>query len=166
MNGRNVAAAWIVWLIALLIVLPVAAGIAGVALPALGYLPALGGEAFSGAAFVGLIAEPTLAQSALLSLSAGLTTTAVSVVSVAAFIAAFGQTKFFEIARRSLAPLLAVPHAAAAFGLAFLIAPSGFLFRLVAAPLDLSRPPDLLIVGDSLGLAMMAGLVLKEIPFL
>ena len=54
----------------------------------------------------------------------------------------------------------------AAFGLAFLIAPSGLLFRLAAPVFGYDRPPDLLIVGDPWGLAMMAGLVVKEMPFL
>lgn len=60
-----------------------------------------------------------------------------------------------------------MPHAAAAFGLAFLIAPSGLLARLVSPWLTgWQRPPDLLIVQDPAGLAMMLGLVVKEVPFL
>ena len=66
-----------------------------------------------------------------------------------------------------ISPLLSVPHAAAAFGLAFLIAPSGFLMRLVSPWLTgNTRPPDWLILNDPLGLSMMAGLIAKEIPFL
>ena len=58
-------------------------------------------------------------------------------------------------------------HAAAAFGLAFLIAPSGMISRLISPELTgWTRPPDLLIVNDPAGIAMMAGLVMKEIPFL
>ena len=46
-----------------------------------------------------------------------------------------------------------VPHAAAAFGLAFLIAPSGLIARLLSPELTgWERPPDLLIVNDPLGL--------------
>lgn len=66
-------------------------------------------------------------------------------------------------ARGWLAPFLAVPHATLALGLAFLIAPSGWLVRLVW-PLDL--PPDIVTVGDPWGLSLMLGLVLKEVPFL
>ncbi len=72
----------------------------------------------------------------------------------------------FSRLQHVLSPLLAVPHAAAAFGLAFLIAPSGYLVRLVAPIFGLERPPDLLILNDPLGLAMIAGLVIKETPFL
>ncbi len=66
-----------------------------------------------------------------------------------------------------LAPLLAVPHAAFAVGLAFLLAPSGWLVRLVAVPLlGLERPPDWPLAGDPWGLSLILGLTLKEIPFL
>jgi putative thiamine transport system permease protein len=62
---------------------------------------------------------------------------------------------------------LSVPHAAAAVGLAFLIAPSGFLVRILSPwATGWNQPPDLLIVQDRLGLAMTAGLIAKEIPFL
>ncbi|WAP68985.1 ABC transporter permease [Jiella pelagia] len=149
-----------------LLALPVGVGLVGVVLPAFGYLPALGGEHLSLEPFRQLVAMPGLGVSVLLSLASGLLTTAVSTLGVALFLAAFHGTAGDRLARRLLAPLLAVPHAAAAFGLAFLIAPSGLFFRLLAEPLGFDRPPDLLIVGDPLGLAMMAGLVAKEMPFL
>ncbi len=68
---------------------------------------------------------------------------------------------------RALSPLLSVPHAAAAFALAFLIAPSGWIMRLLSPwATRLTRPPDVLVVHDPLGLTMMAGLIAKETPFL
>jgi len=66
-----------------------------------------------------------------------------------------------------MVPLLAVPHLALAVGLAFLIAPSGWLVRLVAPwPSGWHTPPDVALVQDPLGLALAFGLVLKETPFL
>ena len=45
--------------------------------------------------------------------------------------------------------------------------PAGFLLRLVSPWLTgFARPPDWLIVHDPLGLTMIAGLVVKEVPFL
>ena len=81
--------------------------------------------------------------------------------------ASFVDTAAFAVVRRLLGPLLAVPHAAAAFGIAALIAPSGLLIRL-ASPwaTGLERPPDLLIVNDPWGLALVLGLAAKEAPFL
>ena len=77
------------------------------------------------------------------------------------------DTRSFARVQRLSRRCLSVPHAAAAFGLAFLIAPSGLLARLVSPGLTgWTRPPDLLVVNDPLGLALIAGLVVKEIPFL
>lgn len=160
------AAAAVPWLIAGLLALPVLVGLAGAALPAVGYLPALGGMGLSLDPFRRLFAEPGLGASLALSFAAGLATTAVSLAGVAVFVAAFSGTRAFAFARQALGPLLAVPHAAAAFGLAFLIAPSGLLFRAAATVTGTTQPPDLLIIGDPYGLTMMAGLVVKEMPFL
>ncbi|HEY9058540.1 MAG TPA: ABC transporter permease [Aurantimonas sp.] len=154
------------YLIALLLAAPVAVGLAGAILPAFGYLPALGGDTVSLQPFRDLLNEPGIGTSVALSVASGLLTTFVSVVGVAIFLAAFFGTRTFRLARQGLAPLLAVPHAAAAFGLLFLIAPSGLVFRLAAAALGFDRPPDLLVVGDPLALSMMAALVAKEMPFL
>jgi putative thiamine transport system permease protein len=68
--------------------------------------------------------------------------------------------------QRWLAGLLAVPHAAFAVGLALLLMPSGLFTRLLAPLAGWESPPDLVTVHDPLGLALIAGLVLKEVPFL
>ena len=66
-----------------------------------------------------------------------------------------------------MTPLLAVPHLAMAVGLAFLIAPSGWLARLASPWLTgWDRPPDLALVQDHHGLALTLGLAIKETPFL
>ena len=146
---------------------PLAFGLAGTALPALGYLPELGGEHFTTEHFSALGEVPGILRSALLSILVGLVTTLVALGAVAAFVASDLGTAGFARMRRMISPLLSVPHAAAAFGLAFLIAPSGMLMRLISPWLTgLDRPPDLLIVNDPMALSMMAGLIVKEIPFL
>lgn len=68
--------------------------------------------------------------------------------------------------QRALAGLLAVPHAAFAVGLGLLLMPSGLIARLLAVVLGWQSPPDVATVQDPLGLALIAGLVLKEVPFL
>lgn len=151
----------------LLLAAPVSAGLLGAALPAFGWLPALGGDRFSLGAFVQLSAMPGLAHSAMLSLAAGLITAGLSLGVVFLFAAGWAGTPMFAKIRHLVSPLLAVPHAAAAFGLAFLIAPSGLLMRAISPWLTgFSAPPDWLIVSDGLGLSMMAGLIVKEVPFL
>ncbi|MCH4562394.1 ABC transporter permease subunit [Halomonas sp. EGI 63088] len=154
-------------LIVTLLVGPILAGLAMAILPAFGYLPALGGDAFSLAPWRQLFAQPGLWRSVAISLASGLVTTAVSLVVVLLFQAAATGSRLDHWIRRLVSPLLSIPHAAAAFGLAFLIAPSGLMARLVSPGLTgWERPPDLLIVQDPWGLSLMAGLIIKEIPFL
>jgi putative thiamine transport system permease protein len=146
---------------------PILAGLAGTILPAFGYLPALGGEAFSLEPLRRLAATPGIGGSAMLSFQAGLASAALSLGVVMLFVAAWAGTSAFSRVQHLISPLLSVPHAAAAFGFAFLFAPSGLLARLVSPELSgWQRPPDLLIVNDPMGLSLIAGLVAKEIPFL
>ncbi|PCD76527.1 ABC transporter permease [Pseudothioclava arenosa] len=70
-------------------------------------------------------------------------------------------------ARGWLAPFLAVPHAALGLGLAFLLAPSGWLVRLLSPwATGWNLPPQLVTVGDPWGVTLILGLLLKEAPFL
>lgn len=136
-------------------------------LPAFGYLPAAGGVSLSLAPLERVAATPGIARSCALSLGVGLAATAVSLALVALFVASWQNTRAFRWMERALAPLLAVPHAAAAFGLALLVAPAGLLARLFSPwATGWERPPDILVIGDTMGLAMLAGLVVKEVPFL
>lgn len=68
---------------------------------------------------------------------------------------------------RVLSPLLAVPHAAFAIGLAFLLAPSGWLLRLLSPwATGLEAPPPWPTTQDPWGLGLIVVLVAKEVPFL
>ena len=63
--------------------------------------------------------------------------------------------------------MLATPHAAFAIGLAFLLAPSGWLLRGLSPWLTgFDFPPPWPTTQDPWGLGLIAALVLKEIPFL
>jgi putative thiamine transport system permease protein len=108
-----------------------------------------------------------LGRAVWLSVSTGFVTTATALALVMLIVAGWHGTRSFRLLERLLSPLLSVPHAAAAFGLAFLIAPSGWLSRMVSPQVTgWARPPDLLIVQDPWGLTLMAGLIAKEMPFL
>ena len=146
---------------------PVAAGLAGVIAPAFGWYPALGQTEISLAPWRALFAWPGLADAARLSVATSLAATTISLGAALLICAAWHGTRVFGAIERLLSPLLSIPHAAAALGLAFLIAPSGWLSRL-ASPwaTGWERPPDLLIVNDPMGLALILGLAAKEIPFL
>jgi len=146
---------------------PVVCGVLATLLPAFGYLPALGGDQFTIAHFAALIEYPGIGRSVLLSLATGLLTTAIALAIVVTFVSGWYGTRMFARVQHLISPLLSVPHAAAAFGLALLIAPTGYFFRLISPALTgSSRPLDLFILNDPLGITMMAGLVAKEIPFL
>ena len=146
---------------------PVAAGLLGAIGPAFGWLPAIGADAPGLAAFRDLVAWPGFRDAARLSVVTGLASTIVSLSVVMLVLASLHGTRAFEAVRRLLSPLLAVPHAAAAFGIAFLIAPSGWIARAISPwATGWERPPDLLIVQDPMGFALIAGLVAKEAPFL
>lgn len=146
---------------------PVAAGLWGTVLPAFGHLPAAGTSGPSLAPFRALLDWPGLGAAIRLSLTSGLTATGLSLAIVLLLLAGWSGTAAFRALERALSPLLSVPHAAVAFALAFLIAPSGWLARLASPWLTgWTRPPDLLIVQDPLGLSLTAGLVVKEVPFL
>ena len=68
---------------------------------------------------------------------------------------------------RCLGPLLAVPHVAFAVGLIALVAPSGWVARLLSPWFTGSNaPPAWLTTQDPWGLGLIAVLVFKEVPFL
>ena len=147
--------------------LPIAAGLAGTLLPAFGYLPALGSRSFGLAPFRDLLAAPGLGEALGLTAASGLAATLLALLLTLAFLAAFHGRWPLRQAQRLVAPLLAMPHAAFAIGLAFLVAPSGFLLRLLSPWLTgWERPPDLALIQDPGGLAMTLALAIKEVPFL
>ena len=154
-------------LVLALIGLPILAGLAGTVGPAFGLLPALGGDHLTLDHFADLAAQPHLLRSSLISFATAIVTTGVSLVIVMLFTAGYAGTRMFSRIQHLVSPLLAIPHAAAAFGLAFLVAPSGLAMRLVSPGLTgYGSPPDWLVPQDPLALTMMAGLIVKEMPFL
>ena len=125
------------------------------------------GWSFRSTHFASLLATPGLAHSIILSLAAGLVTTALALLAIIGLLSAWSGTRLVVWMQRLLSPLLSIPHAATALGFAFLLAPSGWLVRMVSPELTgWTQPPDWLFPHDIYGLAMMAGLAVKELPFL
>ena len=148
----------------LLLIGPVLTGLIWVVLPAFGYLPAAGGTAISLAPFVDALSYPGMSAAVALSIRTGVLAT---VISLALTFLILASTRGRLWGKGFLAPLLSIPHAAAAIGFAFLIAPSGWFAR-AASPLltGWERPPDVLILNDPFGWSLTFGLVAKEVPFL
>ncbi len=154
-------------LVLLVVLSPIAVGLAGTLLPAIGYLPAVGGHGIGLAAWREMLAYPGLATAVGLSLFTGLAATALALgLSVALCAMLHGRVRFRRV-QAMLAPILASPHAAVAIGFAFVVAPSGWIARLLSPWLTgWTVPPDIATVGDPLGLALILALLIKEIPFL
>ena len=149
--------------LALFFALPVIVGITGSILPAFGLLPPIA----ESAGFKSLIADPRFLPSIRLTLkTACIATTLVLLLTILTLVCTYGSG-LWRWFNGLLPPLLAVPHAAMAVGLVFLIAPSGWLVRLVSPSLSgWTRPPTDWVVPDGSGWALILGLVLKETPFL
>ncbi len=151
----------------LLLLAPVGAGLLGTLAPAFGYLPTLGGVTPSLDPWASLLMAPGIWGSLKLSFSTGFAATLLSLAVVVVFCAAWQGTRPFRWFQRVLSPLLSVPHVTVAFGLAFLLSPSGWLLRLLSPwATGLERPPGYLLPQDPHGLSLILGLVLKEAPFL
>jgi putative thiamine transport system permease protein len=146
---------------------PIGAGLVFTLLPAFGYLPAIGGTAFSLQPWRDLVAYPGFASALRLSLTVGLAATLLSLLLAIAICAAAQEHGVLNRFAQLMTPLLAAPHAAVALGFAFLASPSGWLVRLVSPWLTgWQRPPDLVTIQDPLGIAFIVGLLLKEVPYL
>lgn len=146
---------------------PIVAGLIGTILPAFGGLRPDGQNAWSLDPWFRMWAEPGLLQSAWLSLKTGFLSTLAALLVCFLVIAGWHGTRVFTRLENFLSPMLSVPHAAAALGLAFMIAPSGWIARLTSPWLTgWTRPPDVLILQDPGGWSLIAGLMVKELPFL
>jgi len=140
----------------LLLTLPVLAGLAGTLIPAA-----------NPAALRALANWPGLEGAVRLSLVSGIASTLLALMLSLGLVAALLEHRSFGRVQALLSPLLSVPHAAAALGLAFLIAPSGWIARMLSPwATGWTTPPDLLILNDPMGLALIVGLTAKEMPFL
>ena len=147
--------------------LPIVAGLVGTLLPAFGYLPAIGGERFGLEGWRKLFGYPGFATSFTVTLFTGVIASVLAALLAFGFCASTHGLRWTRRAGEWLAPILATPHSAIAIGLAFLLAPSGWIVRAISPWLTgWTLPPDVASVGDQRGLALVLGLLLKEVPYL
>jgi putative thiamine transport system permease protein len=152
----------------LLLGAPIIVGLAWTVLPAFGYFPAIGGTGRTLEPWRVLFASPSFDRALLLTLTTGIGTTLLALLAAISFCAMTAHRPSVFRLRSALPPLLASPPSAMALGFAFLIMPSGWLVRLVSPwATGFDRPPiGLVTVQDSLGLSLIAGLLVKEVPYL
>jgi len=146
---------------------PIVAGLSHTVVAAFGGLEGRAGADSWQAPWLALSAVPGLWRSVALSLWTGLAATGLSLVLALGLLGAWqvrgARMRWINL----LIPLLGAPHSAVAIGLAFLIAPSGWIARLLSPwATGWVLPPDLVTVHDPYGLALIAGLTVKEFPFL
>lgn len=122
--------------------------------------------ALDGPAWRALVSDPVFVPALRLSLGVGVASTAISLGLTLWLVTHLHGTPAGARLQRALGPLLAMPHAAFAVGLALLLMPSGVLMRLVAPWAGWTAPPDLATVRDPYGLGLIAALVGKETLFL
>jgi putative thiamine transport system permease protein len=130
-------------------------------------LPAIGGHEFSLEPWRRLVAYPGFATSLSVTLCVGIGTAVLAVALALLFCAWAYERPRLRRVGAWIAPILATPHSAIAIGLAFLIAPSGWIARAISPWLSgWTLPPDVATVGDPRGIALMLGLLVKEVPYL
>jgi putative thiamine transport system permease protein len=123
-------------------------------------------QALDAASWAALLRDTQFVPALALSVWVGLASTTIALGLALAIVTALHGSRAWDRVQASLGALLAVPHAAFAIGLALLLMPSGWPARLVALVAGWRDPPDVATVQDPFGLALIAGLVLKEVPFL
>ena len=102
-----------------------------------------------------------------LSIWTGVTATALAVGATAWMLAKTFPGPRWPRLVRVLGPMLATPHTAFGIGLVFLLAPSGWLLRLVSPwATGFQAPPSWSTTQDPWGLGLIVVLVAKEVPFL
>ena len=163
--GRLGAAAAL-GLVAALVLGPVLAGLWGTLRIGVGHLPMMGAHGPSLAGLQTFWDTPGVGQALRLTVITGGGAGGVSVLLAFVFCALLHERLGRRGLGRILAPVLALPHAALAIGLAFLIAPSGWIARLIAPLMGWQVPPAVVTVNDPAGVVLFVGLVLKEVPFL
>lgn len=148
------------------VLIPIVSGLWQTGRAAFGVLPAIGATSAGLDAWGRLLTMPGLGRAVWLSLETGLTAAVLSLFLAVGFCAAVHGRMTRNQGARMLTPFLAAPHASIAIGLAFVLAPSGWIARMLVLPFGWDRPPDLASVNDPWGFALIIGLMVKEVPFL
>jgi putative thiamine transport system permease protein len=112
------------------------------ALPIASALPVALWQGLDAAAWRALAADPQVPRAWALSVASALASTAVALLLALGLVTHLHGTPLWERVARALGPMLALPHAAFAIGLALLVMPAGLVARLLAPVLGWDAPPD------------------------
>lgn len=155
------------WITILFFLSSISLGLFSTWLPAFGYLPVIGYRNFTLGPWIDLFHHPVTPGSIQATIISGWGSTFLTLTITLLLFASSYQRGFWKALQKTLAPLLAVPHAAFAIGFLFLVSPSGWILRILSpAVTGFHIPPDWNIIKDSYGISLMLALTLKEVPFL
>ncbi len=123
-------------------------------------------QAADATAWRALLADAQLPRALMLSIASAVASTALALAACLLLVTHLHGSPPWLRLTRSLGPMLALPHAAFAIGLALLVMPAGLLARLIAPLAGWHAPPDWPTVNDPQGIGLTAVLLAKELPFL
>lgn len=136
-------------------------------LPLLWTASVAAGAALAPAAWRDLLTDPQTFRALGLSLFTGLLASGLALALAAWMLSLHFPGPTWSPLLRALNPMLAMPHAALAIGVAFLLAPSGWLLRALSPwATGLDAPPHWRSTQDPWGLGLVLVLLIKEVPFL
>lgn len=142
------------------------AGMACVILPVLAGLSWFLAPATHSQAWLDALGDPRLPEALRITVFTAVSSTILALVfAVLATMLSYPGAVWRSL-RRRLPALLAFPHAAFAIGIALLIAPTGWLARLLATVFAWQAPPQWVTVQDSYGVTLMLALAIKESWFI
>ncbi|MFT4574239.1 MAG: putative thiamine transport system permease protein, partial [Marinomonas primoryensis] len=158
---------WITGFITVLLALPIVIGLVGTLLPAFHYFPPLGEYDFSLSPWYNVFSQGEFYAGLKLTLITGIGAPVLALWLALSLLAWGYQQPFFKKIEALLSPILAIPHAAIAIGLLFLLSPSGWIVRLFSPWLTgFERPPNWITVQDPYGISLIFALIIKEMPYL
>ena len=145
---------------------PIFLGLSQNILSIFGQRPYLGIIGLSASPLNTLINVPGLVTAVVTTMFTGMVATAISLALAFSFCIIFLYKVLKPRTLVIITMLLSSPHVAVAIGLTFLMAPSGWVFRLLASVWGFETPPDIFTINDPFGVSLIVGLVIKEVPFL
>jgi putative thiamine transport system permease protein len=136
------------------------------ALPIAAALPLAVWQGLDATAWQALARDAQVPRALALSLGSAVGSTLASLALALVLVTHLHGTRAWHALTRALGPMLAVPHAAFAIGLALLVMPAGVIARLLVPVLGWNAPPDWPTVNDPNAFGLTLVLLFKETPFL
>jgi putative thiamine transport system permease protein len=136
------------------------------ALPIAAALPLAVWQGLDATAWQALARDAQVPRALALSLGSAVVSTLASLALALVLVTHLHGARVWHALTRALGPMLAVPHAAFAIGLALLVMPAGVIARLLAPVLGWNAPPDWPTVNDPNAFGLTLVLLFKETPFL